>query len=350
MTDTPATHPRGLRSYLAAVYLTLGLASALFGAFALGGLRGEWPMMLASIVVTLAWFGLLAWGIVSFARGWPALDANRGLLLTSLRRWLWVEVWVAPVVGLLLAFLAFVDCGPLWIPTMFHWFGLAMTILGLALFYSQPSVVTLLVGAPSPSVPSRAWWQITLHCVVLTLVWALVWGIPYFAMLKDSVNVANYAGAAAGFKLPWRGGEDGWVIQGSDTGMNHNDATLQQKFAWDFRRECGTPVLAAKAGKVTKVVVTNDGLGGSNNLVEVTLADGSVASYLHVQQNSAVVTVGQAVAQGASLASVGCVGNTLTGHIHFHVKLGSSTIPVLFDDVDGGVPRTFSSYTSGNTR
>jgi predicted aspartyl protease len=40
----------------------------------------------------------------------------------------------------------------------------------------------------------------------------------------------------------------------------------------------------------------------------------------------------------------------MTGHIHFMVKTGASTIGVSFTDVadDSGIPRTFSSYTSGN--
>ena len=352
MAEPAFTHPLGLRIYLSALYLLLGLAAAMFAGLAIGGLRGETPMKIASVLVALGWLGFFAWGLVNFARGWPALANSPGVLLKSTRWWLFALVWFAPVVGLLLAFVAFINCGPTWIPNTFHWFGFAMTIVGLAGFYSLPALTRLLTGAPQAVAPAHRWWVIVVHCVALALVWALAWGIPYFALLKDDVNEDDYAGAPTGFFLPWPGGQDAWVIQGNNTGMNHNNANFQQKFAWDFRRDCGTPVLAAKGGTVTDVTDTNDGPGGDNNKIEVTLADGSVASYLHIKKGSAVVVDNQPVAQGDPLARVGCVGKSLTGHIHFHVRSGSNTIAVKFRDVDSddGIPRTFGTYTSGNRR
>jgi murein DD-endopeptidase MepM/ murein hydrolase activator NlpD len=60
--------------------------------------------------------------------------------------------------------------------------------------------------------------------------------------------------------------------------------------------------------------------------------------------------VGAPVNLGDEIAKVGSVGNSLTGHIHFMVKQGGTTIGVSFTDVsdDNGIPRTFGSYTSGN--
>jgi murein DD-endopeptidase MepM/ murein hydrolase activator NlpD len=62
--------------------------------------------------------------------------------------------------------------------------------------------------------------------------------------------------------------------------------------------------------------------------------------------------MGVVVKQGDQIARVGSVGNSLTGHIHFMVKQSGTTIGVSFTDVndDNGIPRTFSSYTSGNRR
>lgn len=348
--STPTT---GLRVYLLVLHLVLVTAATVFAGFALGGLRGEVPMVISSVVVTLGWLGFATWGLVNLGREWPELRRGHpdGLLIAT-RRWLTVGVWWAPAVGLVLAFLAFIDCGPLWIPNVFHWFGLAMSVVGLGALYSLPPLAGLLAGGPLVAAPSRPWWLILVHCGGLALVWALVWVIPYFTLLRDDVNRADYAGAPAGFLLPWPGEEDGWVIQGNNAGMNHNAAHNNQGFAWDFRRECGTPVLAALGGQVTDVVDTNDGIGGNNNLIEVTHDDGTVAAYLHLRQGSAVVTAGDRVAQGDPLARVGCVGNSLTGHLHFHVRrsAGAPTIAITFDDVDGGIPRTFGSYTSGNRR
>ncbi len=342
---------RGLSAYLLVLHLVAALAGTLFAGLALGGLAGETPMKVSSLLVALGWLALVGWALIGIGRGWSGL--GRGELagpLTSTRRWLTYLVWWAPVVGLLLAFVAFIDCGPLWIPNLFHWFGLTMTAIGLGALYSLPPLVRLFTGSTQPAAPSRPWWLIVVHCAGAALVWGLVWLIPYVAYLSDDVDPADYSGAPAGFLLPWRGGEDGWVIQGNNTGLNHNAEANGQDFAWDFRRSCGTAVLAAQAGTITAVVDTNDGIGGSNNLVEVTHADGTVGSYLHIRQGSATAPVGTAVNQGDALARVGCVGNSLTGHVHFHVRPagGGATIAVRFDDVDDGVPRSFGSYTSGN--
>ncbi len=341
----------GLRTYLVILDLALTLAATLLGAAALGGLRGDLPMLLSSLVVALGWLGLAGWGLVNLGRAWPGLALGRpsGLLRTT-RPWLLTMAWWAPAAGLLFGFLALIGCGPLWIPGLFHWSGLALAALSLGAHYSLPAIARAFAGGPHPDAPGRPWWRVVLHAGGLAVVWALVWAVPYLAWLRDDVDPADYTAAPTGFLLPWPGGQDGWVLQGNNAGLNHNADHNDQDFAWDFRRECGTPVLAAMAGTVTDVVDGNDGIGGNNNLVQVRHADGSVASYLHIRQGSAVVATGDPVSQGDALARVGCVGNSLTGHLHFHVRSGSTgpTIPVRFDDVDGGVPRSFGSYTSGN--
>lgn len=341
----------GLRGYLVVLRLVLVLAATGVGAAALGALRGETPMLLAGVVAALGWLGWAAWGLIEVGRAWPVSGAGpQARLLAATRVWLLVLVWWAPAAGLVLAFVSFIDCGPIWIPNLLHWSGLGFAAVGLAALYTLPAVASAFSGAPQEAAPSRPWWRIVVHCAGLALVWGLVWLIPYLALLRDDVDPADYAGAPSGFLLPWPGEQDGWVIQGNNAGLNHNADHNSQDFAWDFRRECGTPVLAARAGEVSEVEDTNDGLGGDNNRIDVTHDDGSVASYLHIRRGSAVVAEGDGVSQGDPLARVGCVGNSLTGHLHFHVRSGGATIPVSFDDVDGGVPRSFGSYTSGNRR
>jgi len=350
MTDD-TTVSKGLRTYLVILDLVLAVTATLLGAFALGGLRGDLPMLLSSLVVALGWLGLAAWGLVNLGRAWSrlALGQPSGLLRAT-RPWLLAMAWWAPAVGLVLAFLSFIGCGPIWIPGLFHWSGLVLAAVSLGARYSLPAIARAFTGGPHPAAPSRPWWLVVVHAGALALVWVLVWLVPYLAWLRDDVDLADYAGAPAGFLLPWPGGQEGWVIQGNNAGLNHNADNNDQDFAWDFRRECGSPVLAALGGTVGDVVDGNDGIGGDNNSIEVLHADGTVASYLHIRKDSAVVATGDAVSQGDPLARVGCVGNSLTGHLHFHVRSGTTgpTIAITFDDVDDGVPRSFGSYPSGN--
>lgn len=340
-----------LGRYLVGLLFGLLTPTALLLGASIGGLRGETPMLVASIVVMLGWAVFAAGAIYSLTRAIPMLrghgDAENTLRWT--RRSLVYLMVLAPFTGLGLAFISFIDCGPIWIPNLYHWAGLVGTVLAFAAFYTLPVIARACLGhRPTAAQPSR-WWVIALVSGLVAVLWGLAWLIPYL-ILRGSVEESQYAGAPGTFKLPWQAGESSWVIQGNDSGLNHNNDNSGQKFSWDFRRPCGSAVLAAEAGQVTAVTDTNDGIGGDNNGIEVTHADGSVASYLHIQNGSAVVAVGTMVQQGDGLARAGCVGNSLTGHIHFMVKSGGTTIPITFADVstDDGIPRAWSSYTSGN--
>ena len=313
---------------LAANLIFLGLAVVLV-VLAILGLTGSWPMQLASLAVLALSVVTVVWAVLNLSKalsGRDPADAVRGLI--------GYVIVVAPVIGLGLAFLAFVKCGPGAVPRYFHALGLLTFLL---------AAVMALGDWDRSSTLSR------ILAVVVPVVWVAAWVIPCL-LLGGRVDPAAYATAPSTFKLPFPSGERTWVIQGNNSRFNHTHANLTQDFAWDFRRPCGTPVLAALAGTVTSVIDTNDGMGGNNNEIEVRHADGSVASYLHILHSSAQVLVGGNVSQGDLLASVGSVGNSLTGHIHFQVRAGADTIPLKFADVTrhDGIPRGFRFYTSGN--
>lgn len=313
---------------LAANLFVLGLAIGLV-VLAVRGLSGSWPMQAASLIVLALWAVTVVWAAVNLLKALSGGDpANpvRGLI--------GYVIVVAPLTGLGLAFLAFVKCGPVAVPRSFHALGLLILLLAAAMVLGDWDRSSTLSKVLAVAVP---------------IVWVLAWLIPYL-LLHGRVDPAAYATAPSTFKLPFPSGERTWVIQGNNSRFNHTHGNLTQGFAWDFRRPCGTPVLAGLAGTVTSVIDTNDGIGGDNNEIEVQHADGSVASYLHILHKSAQVLVGGSVSQGDRLASVGSVGHSLTGHIHFHVRVGADTIPVKFVDVTrhDGIPRGFRFYTSGN--
>lgn len=299
--------------------------------FAVVGLRGSWPMQLACLLALVGWTVTGVWAVLNTVR--LLSDTPAAASSDDLSAYVLV---LSPVSGLGLAFLAFVKCGPPVVPRMFH----ALGLVGL---------LTSIVGLLLPNDNDSPGW-VLVAAAGIPLLWGLAWLIGYL-LLRGSVDPAGYA-AAPTVLLPFPGGQRTWVIQGNNSAFNHTTANLTQGFAWDFRRGCGTPVLAAAAGRVTSVIDSFDGIGGPNNEVEVEHPDGSVASYLHIKQGSARVAVGAAVGQGDQLAEVGSVGNSLTGHLHFHVRTGGNTVPVRFSDVTrhGGIPRGFRFYTSGNAR
>lgn len=246
----------------------------------------------------------------------------------------------------------------MWLPNLYHWCGMIATILGLVAFFLLPVVVSACVGESSDYATPHHWWWVVFMPAAVVLLWGLAWLIPYL-ILKGDINVSEYKAPDHVYHLPFPGGESSWVIQGNNSGLNHNNANFGQKFAWDFRRRCGTPVLAARTGKIAAVPDdTHDGIGGPNNQIQVVHTDNTVAFYLHIQKGSVPArlrTVNAIVNQGDQIAEVGCVGKSLTGHIHFMVRpslASGTTIGASFTDVsdDNGIPRAFGSYTSGNRK
>lgn len=332
------------------------LAGILFGG-SFGGFLGD-GYMIASALLVIALWGVFAGLTINAVRLANAVANQTGDLTQALKwaKWLFFTVIIlSPLTGLGLAFLSFVGCGPLWLPNLYHWSGMIGTILGFLAFFLLPVLVRACVGETDDYASFHPWWSVVFAPLGVALLWGLVWLIPYLK-LKGDVNVSEYLAKDHIYQLPFPGGESSWVIQGNNSAFNHNNANFGQKFSWDFRRRCGTPVLAARAGTIATLPDdTHDGIGGSNNQIQVNQADGTVAFYLHIQKGSVPArlrAIGAIVNQGDEIARVGSVGNSLTGHIHFMVKNGATTIGVSFTDVsdDNGIPRTFGSYTSGNRR
>ncbi|MCC6143250.1 MAG: M23 family metallopeptidase [Candidatus Hydrogenedentes bacterium] len=156
--------------------------------------------------------------------------------------------------------------------------------------------------------------------------------------------------AASPYLLPWPGGVTWLCIQSNRGVVSHRG---REEFAYDFKMPEGSPVVAARAGKVIRVEESRDGHGyrWPNNYVVLDHGDGTTGHYLHIRKNGALVDVGDTVAQGDVIAESGHVGNSSMPHLHFHVSNDkNATVPVSFRDVarDRGVPRMFHSYTSGN--
>ena len=340
-----------------AFHLAFLLLAGVFVGASFGGFLGSGYMIVAALLVLVSWGVFAALTIraialaIAMARGG---DVDRAMTWSN-RLWLTVAI-LSPVTGLGLGFLAFVGCGPLWLSSLYHWGGMVGTILGFAIYFLSPWIVrACLDGGGGEHAAPFSLWKPIFFPLLVALLWGLAWLIPWI-ILKGDINESEYKAADHVYKLPFPGGESSWVIQGNNSSLNHNNSNSGQKFSWDFRRRCGTPVLAARDGTILKVTDSNDGMGGANNEIQISQSsDGSVAFYLHVQKGSVPAkfrVVGAVVKQGDQIAKAGSVGNSMTGHIHFMVKRGGTSIGASFTDVtdDKGIPRTFHSYASGNRK
>ena len=93
----------------------------------------------------------------------------------------------------------------------------------------------------------------------------------------------------------------------------------------DIAAATGTPIWAAAAG----TVIYAGWLGGYGNLVVVDHGNGLATAYAHA--SAILVSVGQSVAQGETVALVGSTGNSSGPHLHFEVRVnGTAVDPLLY--------------------
>jgi murein DD-endopeptidase MepM/ murein hydrolase activator NlpD len=168
-----------------------------------------------------------------------------------------------------------------------------------------------------------------------------------YASLTGPRDLAHYPDPAASpYKLPYQSGVAWWCSQSNRGIVSHYGP--HNAYSWDFSMPVGTPVCAARAGTVVRVVQQHEARGNTkpNNLVTIDHGDGTQASYLHLRKDGSKVAVGQHVVQGELIAESGNVGRSLSPHLHFHVRRGRETVPLSFQDVPRhrGVPRLGFRY------
>jgi Peptidase family M23 len=338
----------GTAASILLILLLVYAAVMFFPSFA--GFAGDGPMVPTAVVALLTWGGFSVLTLHGLRR---ALAVRRGEENRFDATVFWTKT--LSLIGALLSivtafafgFGAFASCGPVWLSGLYHWGGLVGSMLCFGAWFAAPYLAREYAGEAGQRVERPGWGRLVVVGAVVYGLWAVAWLVGWM-VLRGSIDAGTYPTAAKSpYQLPYPEGQRSWVIQGNNSHFNHKG---DEEFAWDFRRQCGTPVLAARAGTVVDVEdgFEGNGKGKKNNFVEVKHDDGTVAKYLHIQTGSAKVKPGDTVQQGDALAEVGNVGNSLTGHIHFVVEKGGDSIPVTFQDVDEdkGIPRTFEHYAS----
>jgi murein DD-endopeptidase MepM/ murein hydrolase activator NlpD len=155
------------------------------------------------------------------------------------------------------------------------------------------------------------------------------------------------------YRMPFGGDAPRILGQGVGGRYSHEGSG---RYAFDFSMPWGTPVLAARGGRVIAVRDDARASGAMRrrydqaNAVEVLHDDGTIATYAHLQRG-ALVEVGQAVATGEPLGLSGDTGFSTGPHLHFMVwrrtaDLHWTTVPVRFYDgsADGFLPETGIAY------
>jgi murein DD-endopeptidase MepM/ murein hydrolase activator NlpD len=142
------------------------------------------------------------------------------------------------------------------------------------------------------------------------------------------------AQASSPYVLPYSVGSAFVVDQGNCSDGSHGPGTAV-RFAYDFLMPIGTPVVAAREGVVllvTEVFEDGNRTPGRENFVNVVHDDGTIAAYVHLTRDGALVGVGDRVDRGQVIATSGDTGASTEPHLHFHVQgcSGCGTVAVTF--------------------
>ena len=88
----------------------------------------------------------------------------------------------------------------------------------------------------------------------------------------------------------------------------------------DLAAPAGTPIVASAAGAVTYA----GSMSGYGLVVVIQHAGGIATAYAH--NSTIAVSAGQTVAQGQTIAAVGCTGHCFGDHVHFEVRADGSPV------------------------
>jgi murein DD-endopeptidase MepM/ murein hydrolase activator NlpD len=137
------------------------------------------------------------------------------------------------------------------------------------------------------------------------------------------------------YSLPFEKGNSYFVVQGYESMFSHKG-----DFAIDFKMKQGSKVMAARAGVVVfmREYFTKGGVGkkyvGTGNGITIRHSDGTYAHYWHLQQNGALVAVGDTVQRGQWIGLSGSTGFSAFPHLHFEVtrepRISREDFPVIF--------------------
>ena len=140
------------------------------------------------------------------------------------------------------------------------------------------------------------------------------------------------------YELPYAPGAGFKIAQGYNGNFTHQGAN---RYALDFLMPEGTPIHAARAGKVVWVVNhfreggPADRFRQRANQVQVLHADGSLGAYFHLRFKGAIVKPGQPIKVGQVLGYSGNTGYSSRPHLHFQVHFNHTgrdlrSMPTLF--------------------
>lgn len=137
--------------------------------------------------------------------------------------------------------------------------------------------------------------------------------------------VTPSAPSTAGFICPLSGKTRGSIT----TGYGRYSTRSGNHTGVDFACSGGTPIMAAKSGKVvisTALKRPNGSYKSYGEYIVISHGDGTMTLYAHMLSGSRTVTEGAQVSQGQVIGQVGSTGNSTGNHLHFEVRVNGKCV------------------------
>lgn len=137
------------------------------------------------------------------------------------------------------------------------------------------------------------------------------------------------------YEVPYSSNSKFKLIQGWAGKYGHVE---HLNYAYDFVMPIGTPILAARSGRVIKIeeqFEDNTKTPGKENYIIIDHGDSTFSRYYHLTKNGALIDVGDKVKRGQQIGLSGNSGASAGAHLHFDITkgcfdFGCPTIPFKF--------------------
>jgi len=151
------------------------------------------------------------------------------------------------------------------------------------------------------------------------------------------------------YRVPFARGSKVFVSQGNNGATTHKG---HSRYSVDFSAPVGTPVYAARSGKVVAIEDKHSKggfaprYGQFANYIVIEHSDATLGKYYHLKQKGVVVAIGDHVKRGQLIGYTGNTGYSSGPHLHFSVSKVDSesmtrpiTLPIRFKTQKGVVSR-----------
>ena len=153
---------------------------------------------------------------------------------------------------------------------------------------------------------------------------------------SDEIESSTAELAGPRFQVPFPCGQ----VWAGQTRTNHSP---QNSVDFNRTNDSGDPVVAAAAGRVTRVA--NAGNTSYGRWIEISHGDGYTTRYAHL--STQVVSVNQNVRQGQKIGTVGTTGGSTGPHLHYEQRRNGNAVRASFNG-SGALYFGTRNYTSQN--